>query len=573
MDYREIMDVFSQIGLGSLLISEDDRILEVNDVGNQLLRGEGDLIGKDLNQVAAPLCERTESHVYARTAFGEYVLRCTSPKTVEIPTGTRMIVFRRATNDAYHEMLISVLNQLNEAVTICDEESRICVMNDSAIRMESLMIEDVIGVAVDHIYQMRDGADLSIPEVIRTKQPRLNWRQHYTTCYGKKIDMVSNNYPIIRDGRVLGGFSIMQDWSTVDKLNRQIIELQEKVRKLESPEHKEKGSMLRARYRLEDIVYLSQSMSSVLEQCHMISESNSSVMIYGETGTGKEMIAQGIHNASNRANGPFLAINCAAIPENLLESMLFGTEKGAFTGATSSPGLFEQADKGTLLLDEINAMNINIQAKLLRVLQEKSVRRVGGLKEKRVDVRVLSNINMPPYQAIAENKLRSDLFYRLGVVNINIPPLRERTEDIPLLVKNFVMRYNKELLRNVGEVAPETLDILCRYAWPGNVRELQHAIEHAMNLIPKNTSIITAKYLPAHILASIQTPAEHVEEKNAGRGIPLETTIKRIEREAICRALRENSGNVSAAARDLEMSRHNLEYRIKRYKIEPNEFV
>ena len=186
-------------------------------------------------------------------------------------------------------------------------------------------------------------------------------------------------------------------------------------------------------------------------------------MIYGETGTGKELLAQSIHNASRRADGPFLAINCAALPENLLEALLFGTEKGVYTGAEHRTGLFEQANGGTLLLDEINSMNISLQAKLLRVLQDGVIRRVGGNTEIHVDVRVLSNINIPPYQAIAENKLRRDLYYRLGVVNIHIPALKDRKEDIALLCKHFIINYNKKFRKNVRNVDYNVLEKFYHY--------------------------------------------------------------------------------------------------------------
>ena len=310
-------------------------------------------------------------------------------------------------------------------------------------------------------------------------------------------------------------------------------------------------------------------MGSVVAQCRRVAKSDSSVMIYGETGTGKELFAQSIHNASPRASGPFLAINCAAIPENLLESLLFGTEKGAYTGAERRAGLFEQADGGTLLLDEINSMNITLQSKLLRVLQDGVIRRVGGMNEIRVDVRVLSNINMPPYEAIAQGRLRRDLFYRLGVVNINVPPLRERREDIPLLAKHFILECNRKLSRAVRDISGETLERFYAYDWPGNVRELQHAIEHAMNVLPDDASVITPEYLPAHITATaheLPHPARQAAPSSSAGS--LSDAMQDMERRTICRMLRQTGGNISESARLLQMSRQRLQYRIKRYQID-----
>lgn len=210
-------------------------------------------------------------------------------------------------------------------------------------------------------------------------------------------------------------------------------------------------------------------------------------------------------------------------------------------------------------------MPINLQSKLLRVLQDGMIRRVGGASEIHVDVRVLSNINIPPYQAIAENKLRRDLFYRLGVVNINIPPLRERREDIPLLAKHFIMQCNKKLVRNVNNIDGATLERFYAYGWPGNVRELQHAIEHAMNILPDDASTITPEYIPEHILAG-SVSAAPVPAPNGRES--LNGAIQDLERRTICKVLRENGGNISESARVLKMSRQNLQYRIKRYKID-----
>ncbi|MGN1008101.1 MAG: sigma 54-interacting transcriptional regulator, partial [Butyricicoccus sp.] len=205
---------------------------------------------------------------------------------------------------------------------------------------------------------------------------------------------------------------------------------------------------------------------------------------------------------------------------------------------------------------------INLQSKLLRVLQDGMIRRVGGMNEIHVDVRVLSNINIPPYQAIAENKLRRDLFYRLGVVNINVPPLRERREDIPLLAKHFIMRCNRKLVRNVRSIDRDTLERFRTYSWPGNVRELQHAIEHAMNILPNDASVITSEYIPEHILVE-ETAAQQTPKQDSLSG-----AIHNLEYSAICKVLRENGGNISESARVLGMSRQNLQYRIKRYKID-----
>lgn len=236
--------------------------------------------------------------------------------------------------------------------------------------------------------------------------------------------------------------------------------------------------------------------------------------------------------------------------------------------------MFEQANHGTLLLDEINSMNITLQAKLLRVLQEGTVRRVGGSSEIPVNVRILSNINVPPQQAIAEKQLRRDLFYRLGVVNIDIPPLRERKEDVSLLAKHFIMQCNKKMVRNVRDIRSETRSIFYNYNWPGNVRELQHAIEHAMNILPDKQSNISPQDIPIYITsafnqktASIIGPKVETTSRLQAKGSLLDK-VSGIKREAVCQALQQSKGNISQAARSLGTSRQNLQYKIKRYQID-----
>ena len=353
----------------------------------------------------------------------------------------------------------------------------------------------------------------------------------------------------MQNGQVLGAFNILEDWSAIDQLNRQVVDLQEKLLLLDG-EKKRKRSTLTARYRFSDIIHTGPLMRDVIRRCRQVAGSDSSVMIYGETGTGKELLAQSIHNESRRANGPFLAINCAALPETLLESMLFGSERGAFTGAESRPGLLEQANHGTLLLDELNSMDISLQAKLLRFLQDGRIRRIGGTEEKQVDVRVLSNLNMPP--------------------------LRERREDIPLLTKTFVMNCSRQLKKNVQGTDAATMQIFMTYMWPGNLRELQHAVEHAINVIPDEATLITPEDIPSYIRTAV--PGDTVsagEEKTAETAKPggKEKELSGDERlrEDLILLLTECRGNITAAARKLGTSRQNLDYRLKKLGINARE--
>lgn len=572
MNHMELMEILSQYNLGAMLLSQDNTILSINTAGDRLLHGNGNLSGSPVPDFALPLCQKDDNSFYINTKFGEYVIRQPSPTDINLPENARLVVFRDGTDDYRLDMMSSVIDQIKEGIVMCDSESRLSFFNNPAVRLDSLVAENVLGENVNDVYTMNGEESCALPETLRKRRPLLNHRHRYTTKYGKNVDAVADTYPVIKHGQVLGAFNIVEDYSTVNDLHKQIIDLQEKLLQYTSSEKNKTKSVLSARYTFDDIIHVSAPMQMVLSQCKQVAKTDSSVMIYGETGTGKELFAQSIHNASSRSDGPFLAINCAALPENLLESLLFGSVKGAYTGAENRPGFFEQANHGTLLLDEINSMNISLQAKLLRVLQDGIIRRIGGSAEIKVDVRVLSCINIPPHQAIAEHKLRQDLFYRLGVININIPPLRDRKEDIALLATHFIMDFNSKLLKCVKGIDPDTLEIFNSYSWPGNVRELQHAVEHAVIMLPDDQCLVTPEYIPQNLLTKDDISSLRQEPSNPLPSHSLHNKLQDIERSTLCQILKENGGNISKSAQVLKMSRQNLQYRIKRYKIDIKDF-
>lgn len=297
--------------------------------------------------------------------------------------------------------------------------------------------------------------------------------------------------------------------------------------------------------------------------------SSSSVLIEGETGTGKELFAQSVHSGSNRREKPFIAQNCAAFPESLLESILFGTVKGSFTGALDKPGLFEQANGGTLLLDEINSMSITLQAKLLRVLQEGYVRRIGGSKDVMVDVRIIATTNENLLELVEKGDFRKDLFYRLNVINIRIPSLRERLDDVRLLSDYFIRMYNDKLGKDVWMIGQDIEILFQEYTWPGNIRELQNMIETAMNMVV-DEHVITMEHL-AHKVEELShrkvTQAESTMPKlDLDDG--LNEYLQSIELNLIKDLYKANDGNISKTAKALKISRQNLQYKLKKYDIE-----
>lgn len=316
------------------------------------------------------------------------------------------------------------------------------------------------------------------------------------------------------------------------------------------------------------IVGRSRPLQQVAEMVEKIAATKAAVLVQGESGTGKEVIAQAIHRRSERAERSFLAINCAAIPENLLESELFGHEAGAFTDAKrQKKGLFELADGGTLFLDEIGNMPLSMQAKLLRVLESETFRRVGGIKDLQVDLRVIAATNRDLKAAIREGSLRDDLYYRLSVVVIEIPPLRQRLEDMDEFVAAFVVEFSGAMGKSVSGVSPEALALLRGYHWPGNVRELRNVMERGVILCDGEE--ITPGHLPAEIVerGRARLPVNtDLEQVNLGAGgLDLKATVARFERRMIEEALRRANGNQSEAARLLGISRDVLRYSLQKY--------
>jgi len=306
------------------------------------------------------------------------------------------------------------------------------------------------------------------------------------------------------------------------------------------------------RYEYANVIATSKKMQDVLALVERVAPSNSTVLLGGESGVGKDLIARAIHEHSTRSRGPFLKINSTAIPENLLESELFGYEKGAFSGATSSkPGKFELADKGTLFLDEIGDVPPAIQVKLLRVIQEREFERLGGTKTLKVDVRLIAATNRDLRAALEEGTFRQDLYYRLNVVAIDVPPLREHKEDIPALAKFFLKRFGQSSGKNFTDISPDAVELLTRFHWPGNVRELENVVERSITFaagpILSAADIRLDRPVPSATVAPV---------------LPEGVTLDQWEQEIIREALRRANGNKSQAARSLGLSRNALRYRL-----------
>lgn len=380
--------------------------------------------------------------------------------------------------------LDAILNSVQEGIEVADMDGTVKYANPSFSTISGINITDRIG---KNIFKSSPSGALAL--CLRTKRPVFGRR---SIIGGTEVEVVSNASPIYAggSGEMVGAVVVFQPLTDVMRLMEQ---MQRQTKLLERLTVKF-GEVTSAKYSFDDVIGTSAAMRRVVEMARRIADTNTTLMITGESGTGKELIAHAVHNTSSRRSLPFIKVNCAAIPETLLESEFFGYEKGAFTGATQSKmGKFELANHGTIFLDEIGDMPLQLQGKLLRVLQEREIERVGGTETKHVDVRVIAATNRDLAKLIAAGNFREDLFYRLRVIELSLPPLRKRKEDIPLLVKNMLAKFNRLLGKRIRGLSPDALAELGRYDWPGNLRELENVIECAV--VTADSDFITVNKL------------------------------------------------------------------------------
>ena len=420
------------------------------------------------------------------------------------------------------------------------------------------------------------GQAVIIPEI--GNEPKfLNRTQSMSTNDHQRLSFIC--VPIVRGKKVLGTISAEIDAATQHFLNRvlevltiiatmtahaaELFLLENEERSFWLSENQRLQDALKKKYRSDNIIGDSKPMREIHAMIERIAQTKTTVLILGESGVGKELVANAIHYASPQSRGPFIKFNCAALPENLIESELFGHEKGAFTGASNQRiGRFEEADGGTIFLDEIGELSLAMQTKLLRVLQERTFERVGGNRPMKVDIRVITATNKDLMTMSAEGKFREDLFYRLNVFPIMIPPLRERGSDIITLADHFVARFAKENRKEIKRITTPALDLLMSYHWPGNVRELENVIERAAILA--DDCVIHAFNLPP----SLQTAAASDTVVKVGLQAKLDT----VAHEIIIDALETNQGNISNAARELGMTRHALRLRMDKLHLDYRQF-
>ncbi|WP_221566600.1 sigma-54-dependent Fis family transcriptional regulator [Alkalihalobacillus sp. TS-13] len=421
--------------------------------------------------------------------------------------------------------------------------------------------EKIIGQNLFSAFPLLDERSSTLLNVMKTGKPIFRAKQSIVDFRGIEKETTNVSLPIKAHGKIIGSIELSMDISQSEHFPRSVIEIDSSS--FDSRQLKKRINPERAVYSFEDIVTNDEVMTQLKESARKFASGDSSVFIYGETGTGKELFAHAIHNASGRSVKPYITQNCAALPESLIESILFGTKRGSFTGAEDNPGLFELADGGTLFLDEINSMPIHLQAKLLRVLEDGYVRRLGDTKLRKVDVRIITASNIHPSQCVRDGSLRQDLYFRLGVMTLAIPPLRERKKDIPLLVDYFVSKLNKGHDKNIAHISRNSLEVLLGYDWPGNVRELENVIEYALNQADPCEDTLQYNHLEQQIkhLMNIQQSFSSTKIK------PLKDEIANLEKARIEQAILLTGGNVSKAARMLEIPRQTLQNKMNHYRI------
>lgn len=449
------------------------------------------------------------------------------------------------------------IKDIDKYNVIYDKVDALIIVNEDNIIQYSAMIDDdgtclktkdVTGRNLFEAYPNLTEENSTHRRVMKSGKPVINENQLIVEQSGKAYVIKTSTFPIVHEGKTIATFDVSSNLTLKTSKN-------------------DKGNAKSKLCTVDSIITNNPEMCTLKERLQKVAKSDSPVMVTGESGTGKELFVEAIHSASRRRGKPFISLNCAAIPDSLMESILFGTVKGSFTGAENKKGIFELADGGTLFLDEINSMNIDLQAKLLKVVEEQQYMKVGGEKYLDVDVRIISAMNSDPRAAINNKKLREDLFYRLSVVMMRIPPLRNRKEDIPLLANHFIDYFNEKMNREIKDIDRAVKFFFNDYSWPGNVRELRNTIESAFNMA--EGSVIKKADLPEYL--SYYNCDRSLKTKNfVGDG--LAQVVGEFEKDIIEEVLKD-SESLSEASATLKITRQALKYKIEKYGIDYKYFL
>jgi PAS domain S-box-containing protein len=452
-------------------------------------------------------------------------------------------------------LLMAIINSTQDGISVVDENGLGLLINPAYTRLTGLTSEDVIGKppTVD----IAEGESMHL-QVSRTRLPVKGVSMKLGP---KRKEVIVNVAPIVVSGQFRGSVGVLRDRSEIQQLSEELERAKRLIRHL------------KAKYTFHDIIGESEAIKATIEQAQRAAVTPATVLLRGESGTGKELFAHAIHRASDRNKGQFIRVNCAALTDSLLESELFGYVEGAFTGAKrgGKTGLFEEANGGTIFLDEIGEISLNLQAKLLRVLQEREIVKVGDNRSFTVDVRVIAATNANLEAGLRAGKFREDLYYRLNVIPVMIPPLRQRRDDIPLLVHHLIGSFNQEYGRCVEGISNEALQILMGHHWPGNVRELENIIGRAIINMRMGETIIEQRHLPVLSLPAVSytevRAAEDIIQAASVEEMGFDELQRQWERSLLLVTLQRTGGNKTKAAQQLKMSIRNFYYKLERHAL------
>lgn len=556
--------ILERIADGVIAVDGDDVIRAINSSARKML-GVGDLVGArasvallssglDLSGDASSDFSRhkfTPSGSPGMAIMAEvYALRGSSPGYIAVLSDlTRIEKLTEQVSDLWsaRNLLEAVIESAEDAISVADEKGNNIIVNPAYTRITGMSKEEVINKPVT--IDIAEGKSMHL-KVQRTGKPVRNVQMRVGPS-GR--DVLVNVAPIIVDGKIKGSAGIIHDVSEIKRLTEELSTAKTLLRQL------------KARYTWDDIIGKSPAMNEARKLADKAAGISATVLIRGESGTGKELFAHAIHNASGRASAPFIRVNCSAITESLLEAEMFGYVEGAFTGAVKGgrKGLFREADGGTMFLDEVGELSNRLQSKLLRVLQDREFTPVGGTAPVSVDVRIIAATNADLEELVKRGEFRSDLYYRLNVLPINIVPLRQRAEDISDLLSSLLFRLNQEYHRSVERISDEALSALGGYQWPGNVRELINMLGRAMLNMHFTEKVLEVRHLPS--LSS----GREVAFIDSGPAVSLSDAVEAAEKSAILSALKRNANNRTKAAAELGISIRSLYYKLDKLGINP----
>ncbi|WP_141672662.1 sigma 54-interacting transcriptional regulator [Gilliamella apicola] len=452
---------------------------------------------------------------------------------------------------------------IHQPMAIIDKEGKYVYYNQESAELDGYPIEQAIGKPMLKVYPKMRKEDSTMLQALQHGKEYQNNYQSYYNHVGKLVDYMHTTVPLYnKNQKIIGAIEIGRNLSTVRQLQDQVFKLNSKLY-----QNKEQP--------LPEIVFVSKTMQEVIDQTNILGANDVPVLIVGETGTGKELFARLIHQTSQRRDKAFISLNCSALPTTLIESTLFGTVKGAFTGAENRQGYLELANGGTLFLDELNAMPLEMQSKLLRFLQEKTYWQLGGNKEMHSDVRIVAAMNEPPTELLKTGKMRSDLFFRLNVGLIKLPALRDRTEDIPVLARYFIDKHKNDVNVVISGISEHALQQLISAPWPGNVRMLENTIVRSMVL--QNEPGELQNIVLDEDLFDLNSSSPQNDDINKPENLPINTStdgnnlieqVENYERQLIINALNQANGKIITAAKLLNISRTTLQYKVKKYHIQ-----